>query len=68
MSDITTRAALPADLDILLSFEQGIIEAERPFDSTLKDGEIHYYDLGQMIIALDVEVIVAELDGEVIGS
>lgn len=68
MSDITTRAALPADLDILLSFEQGIIEAERPFDSTLKDGEIHYYDLGQMIIAPDVEVIVAELDGEVIGS
>jgi len=68
MSEITTRAALPADLEILLTFEQGIITAERPFDSTLKDGEIHYYDLGEMITAPDVEVIVAEIDGELVGS
>jgi len=68
MSEITTRAALPADLEILLTFEQGIITAERPFDSTLKDGEIHYYDLGEMITEPDVEVIVAELDGEIVGS
>jgi ribosomal protein S18 acetylase RimI-like enzyme len=68
MSEIITRAALPADLEILLTFEQGIITAERPFDSTLKDGEIHYYDLGQMITAPDVEVIVAEINGEIAGS
>jgi RimJ/RimL family protein N-acetyltransferase len=68
MSEITTRAALPADLGVLLTFEQGIITAERPFDSTLKDGEIHYYDLEKMITAPDVEVIVAELDGEIVGS
>lgn len=68
MGEITTRPARPEDLDILLTFEQGIIAAERPFDSTLKDGEIHYYDLGQMITAPDAEVIVAELDGEVVGS
>jgi RimJ/RimL family protein N-acetyltransferase len=68
MEEITTRAAIPGDLEILLTFEQGIIKAERPFDSTLKDGEIHYYDLVQMITATDVEVIVAELDGEIVGS
>lgn len=68
MNGITTRKAQPSDLDILLSFEQGIITAERPFDPTLKDGEIHYYDLAKMIKAPDVEVIVAELNGEVIGS
>lgn len=68
MNGITTRKAQPSDLDILLSFEQGIITAERPFDPTLKDGEIHYYDLAKMIAASDVEVIVAELNGEVIGS
>jgi len=68
MSEIITRTALPADLEILLTFEQGIITAERPFDPTLKDGEIHYYDLSQMITAPDVEVIVAELDGEIVGS
>lgn len=68
MNGITTRKAQPSDLDILLSFEQGIITAERPFDPTLKEGEIHYYDLAKMIAASDVEVIVAELNGEVIGS
>ena len=68
MNGITTRKAQPSDLDILLSFEQGIITAERPFDPTLKDGEIHYYDLAKMIAAPDVEVLVAELNGEVIGS
>ncbi|WP_295793221.1 GNAT family N-acetyltransferase [Mucilaginibacter sp.] len=68
MEHVITRKAQLSDLDTLLTFEQGIISAERPFDSTLKDGEIHYYDLGQMITAPDVEVIVAELDGEVIGS
>ncbi len=65
--NITTRPARLRDLDTLLTFEQGIVEAERPFDTTLKDGEIHYYDLAKMIEAPDVEVIVAGLDGEVIG-
>jgi len=68
MSEITTRAALLADLDILLTFEQGIVAAERPLDATLKEGEIHYYDLAQLIAAPDVQVIVAELNGEVVGS
>ena|ERR1700744_1741788 len=66
--DITTRPARLNDLDTLLIFEQGIVETERPFDTTLKDGEIHYYDLAKMIEAPDVEVIVAELGSEVIGS
>lgn len=65
---IITRKANPSDLDTLLSFEQGIITAERPFDSTLKEGEIHYYDLAKLIDDPNFEVIVAELDGEVIGS
>jgi GNAT superfamily N-acetyltransferase len=68
MNNIITRKAQPSDLATLLSFEQGIITAERPFDSTLKEGEIHYYDLAKLIDDPSFEVIVAELDGEVIGS
>ena len=68
MNEITTRKAQPSDLNTLLSFEQGIITAERPFDSTLKEGEIHYYDLAKLIEDPNFAVIVAELDGEVIGS
>lgn len=68
MDVITTRTARITDLDILLEFEQKIIETERPFDLTLKDGHINYYDIAQMIKASDIEVAVAELNGEIIGS
>lgn len=68
MISITTRTAKLEDLEILLTFEQGIITAERPFDPTLKDGIIHYYDIKEMILADDVEVIVATVDDKVIGS
>jgi ribosomal protein S18 acetylase RimI-like enzyme len=68
MNLITTRTATLDDLDVLLSFEQGIIETERPFDPTLKDSDINYYDIAYMITTPHVEVIVA-LDGsEIIGS
>jgi ribosomal protein S18 acetylase RimI-like enzyme len=68
MEQIIIRKAALSDLNTLLEFEQGIIKAERPFDVTLKDGEIHYYDIAQMIIADHVEVLVAEKAGELIAS
>ena len=37
------RPAFKTDLTTLLEFEQEIIRAERPFNDTLKDGEIHLY-------------------------
>ncbi len=63
-----TRPATLDELPILLEFEQGIIDAERPFDPTLKDGHISYYDLEAFVQADDVEVLVAEIEGHVVGS
>lgn len=68
MHNITIRKARPNDLKKLLEFEQGIITAERPFDPTLKEGKIHYYDIEKMISASHIEVLVAESDSEIIGS
>ncbi len=59
-SKIELRPARIEDLETLYTFEKGIVDAERPIDETLRQGEIHYYDLEQMIKAADVEVIVAE--------
>lgn len=65
---LTTRSATPADLPVLLQFEQGIITAERPFDPTLKPDPISYYDVGAMILDPNVEVVVA-CDGDlIVGS
>jgi GNAT superfamily N-acetyltransferase len=68
MKQITIRKARLDDLEILRRFEQGVIAAERPFDSTLKNGHIHYYDLEKMILASHIEILVAEAGSEIIGS
>lgn len=66
--EIEIRSAKASEIDILLGFERGIIETERPFDSSLKQGEIHYYDLLALIASDKAEVIVALVDGEIVGS
>ncbi|MEQ1646013.1 MAG: GNAT family N-acetyltransferase [Pyrinomonadaceae bacterium] len=67
MDDINVRPADLKDLPTLLRFEQGVIEAERPFDVTLGD-DIRYYDMEAMLATPNVRLVVAELDGEVIAS
>ncbi len=68
MNNIILRPAEINDLDILYSFEQGIISFERPFDETLKDDPINYYDLKEMILSVETEVVVAIANNEIIGS
>jgi ribosomal protein S18 acetylase RimI-like enzyme len=65
---VIIRKAQPSDLDTLYRFEQGVITTERPYDPTFKEGHIHFYDLKKMIHDPDVQLLVAELDGVVVGS
>jgi GNAT superfamily N-acetyltransferase len=67
MQEIIIRKATLNDLEILLRFEQGIINAERPFDPTLKKGDLHYYDIAEMIKAPHIELVVAQAGTEIIG-
>lgn len=68
MDEIMIRKARLEDLEILRGFEQGVINAERPFDSTLKTEPTHYYDLNGMMDASHIQLVVAESGGEIIGS
>jgi ribosomal protein S18 acetylase RimI-like enzyme len=68
MEPITLREATMADMPTLLQFEQGVISAERPFDVTLDDDPINYYDLAQLISAPHIRLVVAEAGAELIGS
>ncbi|MFI5160769.1 MAG: GNAT family N-acetyltransferase [Sphingobacteriales bacterium] len=68
MDRIIIRPASLADMDTLLAFEKGIMLVERPMDETIKEGDVHYYDLAGLIKSPDAEVVVAEQDGELIGS
>ncbi len=68
MEQIMVRKATLKDMDTLLVFEQGVIQAERPFDSTLQSGHINYYDLKGMMVSPHIHLVVAELGDEIIGS
>ena len=68
MENFICRQATIDDLETLLEFEQGIIVAERPFDPTIKEDPVTYYNLREYILSDDVEVIVVEVHGEVIAS
>jgi GNAT superfamily N-acetyltransferase len=65
---LIVREAKIEELETLLEFEQGIVLAERPFNPTLKEGEVHYYDLAKLVESPLSAVFVAELDGELIAS
>jgi len=68
MREIVIRPATLSDLSVLLVFEQAMIEAERPFDSTIRTGDdVRYYDLEELISSSDAEIVVGEIDGEIIG-
>jgi GNAT superfamily N-acetyltransferase len=69
MEEVTIRRAEHGDLDRLLEFEQAIIETERPFNVTIRDGEdVHYYDLAELVALPNAYVVVAEVDSKIVGS
>ncbi|MCL6293979.1 GNAT family N-acetyltransferase [Jejuia spongiicola] len=67
MQPIVRKATLN-DVPILLEFEQGLIEAERPMDITIKEGKISYYDVTEFIKNKDSELFVVELNNEIVAS
>lgn len=66
--DSTIRKATLKDLPILLEFEQGIIQAERSFDTTLKAEHITYYDLSELITSENSVVFVVEINKQIVAS
>ncbi len=62
------RLATQEDLTTLLKFEQGLIQAERPMDVTIKSEKINYYDISEFIKNKDSDIFVVELDGNIVAS
>jgi GNAT superfamily N-acetyltransferase len=69
MDDLTIRPAELRDLHVLLAFEQAMIEAERPFDPTIRSGaDVRYYDLEKLLASPEAELLVVEIDLEIIAT
>lgn len=68
MDNLVVRKANLKDLKLLHEFEQGVIEAERPFDPTLRNEKITYYDLEQLMLSDDSRVVIVEHEQRIVAS
>jgi len=64
----SVRKATLEDLPILLKFEQGLIQAERPMDPTIKGGNITYYSISDLINNKESDVFVVEYKNTIVAS
>ena len=62
------RKATENDLPILMEFMQGLVEAERTMDPTIKDGHIVYYDLTEIMTNEESDLFVVEINNELVAS
>jgi GNAT superfamily N-acetyltransferase len=67
MSPLHIRAARETDLGTLVRFQQGIVDAERRYDATLREGGIRYYDIEELVRAEHARFLIAEWDGVAVG-
>lgn len=68
MNKAEIREASMEDLPSLLALEQGIVDAERPYDPYIKEKNVSYYDIPALITGSDSHLLVVEIDGEIVGS
>ena len=62
------RQAIPSDMPRLLECEQGVVEAERPFNDSIKSSGVRYYDLEYLMSDRDSLLGVVEIDGLIVGT
>jgi RimJ/RimL family protein N-acetyltransferase len=62
------RLVTKKDLTVLGTFMDGLVNAERPMDPTIKDGKVIYYDLSSFIGSENSVLYVVEFDGEIVAS
>lgn len=68
MKEIIIREARISDLAQLKSLEQALIKAERPFDPTIREDPVVYYNLERMLESKDYHVVVAEENGNIVST
>lgn len=67
-SRLKFREARVDDLQRLLALEQCVVEAERPYNSSIKSESAIYYDLETLISSDDAYLLVVEAENEIIGT
>ncbi len=56
-----------SDLDTLIEMEQGVIAAERPFDPTIREDPVSYYDLRNLLANPKALLLVAKIADKIVS-
>lgn len=67
MKTTSIRTANLKDIETLLEFEQGLIEAEKPLDPFLGEGKLFYYNIPELITSENIHFVVAVSNEELVG-
>jgi len=68
LKNLIIRKALLKDQQQLLKLEQAVVEAERPFNTSIKPSDAIYYDMDNLLSDEASHLLVAELEGHIIGT
>jgi len=68
MNEIDLREATNSDIPALRQLEQELIDFERPYDRFIRDSNVIYYDLNDLISSTKSIVILAEMGSEFVAS
>jgi GNAT superfamily N-acetyltransferase len=68
LDNLVFRTASLQDRVALLKLEQNVVEAERPYNLSIRPRDAIYYDLDTLLTSEASHVIVAEAEGLIIGT
>lgn len=62
------REARDGDYSALVALKQKVIEAERPYNASLKKEGAYYYDIEKLISDHDSRLVVGEISGAIVAT
>jgi ribosomal protein S18 acetylase RimI-like enzyme len=68
LDGLVLREALNDDYDSLRKLEQKVVDAERPYNASLKKNNVHYYDIEKLIVEQNSRLIVADMADVIIAT
>lgn len=68
LNRLIMREAQVDDYPSLAALEQKVIDAERPYNASLKEKDAYYYDIEKLISDRDSRLVVGEVSGDIIAT
>lgn len=68
LDGLVVREARRDDYDSLAVLEQKVIDAERPYNPSLKEKNAYYYDIEKLISDQSSRLVVGEVSGDIIAT